>query len=88
MVENKIITDIHKLQEDLQMHCYRYHVLEDPLISDYEYDMLYQKLLKLESEYPEAITPNSPTQRAGKQPVDKFNKVVHPSPILSLANAF
>ena len=88
MVETQIITEIHKLQEDLQMHCYRYHVLEDPLISDYEYDMLYQKLLKLESEYPEAITPNSPTQRAGKQPVDKFNKVVHPSPILSLANAF
>ena len=88
MAENNTIKEIHNLQEQLQMHCYRYHVLEDPLISDYEYDMLYQKLLKLENEHPEAITPNSPTQRAGKQPVDKFNKIVHPSPILSLANAF
>ncbi len=88
MVENNIVDEIHKLQDELQMHCYRYHVLEDPLISDYEYDMLYQKLLKLEEQFPEAITPNSPTQRAGKQPVEKFNKVVHPSPILSLANAF
>lgn len=88
MVETKIIDEIHKLQDELQMHCYRYHVLEDPLISDYEYDMLYQKLLKLETQYPDAITPNSPSQRAGKQPIDKFNKVIHPSPILSLANAF
>jgi DNA ligase (NAD+) len=88
MVDKRIIDDIHKLQQELQVHKYRYHVLDEPTISDYEYDMLYQKLRKLESEYPEAITPDSPTQQAGSKTLDRFAKIVHPSPILSLANAF
>ncbi len=88
MVDKIIVDDIRKLQQELREHNYRYHVLDEPVISDYEYDMLYQKLLKLEADYPEAIAVDSPTQRAGTKPLDKFVKVVHPSPILSLANAF
>jgi len=63
-------------------------VLDDPVISDYEYDQLIIELRGLEEEHPELITPDSPTQRAGGAPSAKFTKVLHPAPILSLANAF
>ncbi|MGH2535891.1 MAG: NAD-dependent DNA ligase LigA [Candidatus Promineifilaceae bacterium] len=77
-----------ELRRQIEFHLYRYHVLDAPLISDAEYDALYRQLLELELAHPELVTPDSPTQRAGAEPMDVFAKVVHPRPILSLANAF
>ena len=76
------------LREEIRQHNYRYHVLDAPIISDGEYDRLLHELKAIEAEYPEWITPDSPTQRAGAPPADKFDKVRHPAPILSLTNAF
>jgi DNA ligase (NAD+) len=77
-----------ELKQQVHYHNYRYHVLDDPVVSDVEYDRLLQELKALEAEHPEWITPDSPTQRAGATPSEKFEKVRHPRPILSLANAF
>lgn len=76
------------LKEQIHFHNYRYHVLDAPVISDAEYDRLLVELKQIESDHPEWITPDSPTQRAGAMPSEKFEKVHHPRPILSLANAF
>lgn len=77
-----------ELRNTINFHNYRYYVLDDPLISDYEFDRLMDELKKIEVEHPEWVTPDSPTQRVGGQPAEKFTKVQHPAPILSLANAF
>ena len=77
-----------ELKSQVHLHNYRYHVLDAPLISDLEYDKLLNELKTLEAEHPDWITPDSPTQRAGSVPLDKFEKVRHPAPILSLSNAF
>jgi DNA ligase (NAD+) len=77
-----------ELKQQINFHNYRYHVLDDPIISDLEYDRLLVELRRIESVHPEWITPDSPTQRIGALPSDKFEKVRHPRPILSLANAF
>jgi len=77
-----------ELREKLLYHNYRYHVLASPVISDYEYDLLLRELQELEENHPELITPDSPTQRVGGEPAEKFERVPHPAPILSLANAF
>ena len=79
---------IAQLHEELNFHLYRYHVLDSPVISDAEYDALYRELVELEIAYPDLTTPDSPTQRAGAEPLGAFEKVTHPAPILSLANAF
>jgi len=79
---------VQKLQELLNHHNYRYYVLDSPEISDAEYDQLMRELQKLEDEYPELITPDSPTQRVGAAPLEAFGVVEHPQPLLSLANAF
>jgi DNA ligase (NAD+) len=76
------------LRRDIHFHNHRYHVLDAPLISDYEYDQLVAELRQIEAEHPEWVTPDSPTQRAGAAPLDRFVKVRHPAPILSLGNAF
>jgi DNA ligase (NAD+) len=76
------------LRRDINFHNYRYHVLDAPVISDYEFDQLILELRKIEAEHPEWITTDSPTQRAGATPAEKFVKVRHPGPILSLGNAF
>ncbi|MDA0242222.1 MAG: NAD-dependent DNA ligase LigA [Chloroflexi bacterium] len=81
-------TTLQTLRDQLNYHLYRYHVLDAPVISDAEYDALYQQLLQLETAHPELITPDSPTQRAGGPISEKFDKVIHPAPILSLGNAF
>ncbi len=81
-------TQITQLRQQINYHLYRYHVLDAPVISDAEYDALYRELVELERAHPELVTPDSPTQRAGAEPLDAFEKVVHPAPILSLANAF
>ena len=88
MDEQKERAYVPQLQKEINYHNYRYHVLDNPLISDYEFDQLLQKLRILESRYPDLITPDSPTQRSGATPAEKFQKTSHPAPILSLANAF
>lgn len=82
-----IRSEIERLVKELNYHSYRYYVLDSPLISDEEYDSLYQRLKKLEEEY-DYILPDSPTQRIGASPLDKFEKVSHAEPMLSLDNAF
>ena len=77
-----------ELKGQVNFHNYRYHVLDAPVISDLEYDRLLNELKQLEADHPEWITPDSPTQRAGARPADRFEKIRHPAPILSLANAF
>ncbi len=76
------------LRREIHYHNYRYYVLNDPVISDAEYDRLMAELRRIEAEHPEWITPDSPTQRVGAPPAEGFAKVRHPAPILSLANAF
>ena len=76
------------LKQQLHFHNYRYHVLDDPVISDLEYDRLLLELRQIETDHPDWVTPDSPSQRAGAVPSEKFEKVRHPHPILSLANAF
>ncbi len=77
-----------RLRAEIHEHNYRYHVLNEPIVSDAEFDALMQALRALEAAYPELITPDSPTQRVGGAPAAEFAKVTHPQPILSLANAF
>jgi DNA ligase (NAD+) len=77
-----------ELREQLQYHNYRYYVLDDPQIPDAEYDRLLRELQALETEYPELLTADSPTQRVGAAPLAQFEEVVHAVPMLSLGNAF
>ena len=79
---------IQQLREEVDRHNYRYHVLDDPIVSDAHYDDLMKQLSELEAEHPELVTPYSPTQRVGAAPLEGFDEVEHPSPMLSLANAF
>ena len=76
------------LREELRQHNYRYYVLDDPLVSDTEYDRLLNELRALEALHPELLTPDSPTQRVGAAPASHFQKVRHPQAMLSLGNAF
>jgi DNA ligase (NAD+) len=76
-----------ELRRQLDYHNHRYYVLDDPEISDSEYDALLNELRDLEAEHPELLTPDSPTQRVGAEPLDKFEQVRHLQPMLSLANA-
>ncbi|MDH5506858.1 MAG: NAD-dependent DNA ligase LigA [Anaerolineae bacterium] len=77
-----------ELRALIHEHNHRYHVLDRPTISDAEFDRLLVELRQIETQHPEWITPDSPTQRVGAEPSGKFDKVQHPAPILSLANAF
>ena len=86
-IPENIKQEIGKLVKDLNYHCYRYYVLDSPVISDGEYDRLYRRLKGLEERY-NFILPDSPTQRVGAPPLDKFAKVKHTEPMLSLDNAF
>lgn len=79
---------IKKLREDIHYHNYCYYVLDSPVISDAEYDRLMRELIELEDKYPHLITPDSPTQRVGAAPLEKFGTVRHALPMLSLENAF
>jgi DNA ligase (NAD+) len=85
---NKVKQRIDELRETTNHHNYRYYVLDSPEISDAEYDELMKELRQLETEHPELVTPDSPTQRIGAPPVEAFGVVEHPRPLLSLANAF
>src|ERR671914_220727 len=79
---------VRELREQIDHHNYRYHVLDDPEVSDAEYDRLLVELKALEAQYPDLITPDSPTQRVGATPVSELQEVVHAKPMLSLDNAF
>lgn len=79
---------IQKLREEIEKYDYYYYVLAQPLISDEEYDKLYKELEKLEAENPHLITPDSPTQRVGKDLTKEFKPVNHLVPMLSLANTY
>ncbi len=88
MENEALYQELVRLRQEIHFHNYRYHVLDQPVISDIEYDRLMMRLKAIESEHPEWITPDSPSQRAGAAPLDRFVKIAHPAPILSLANAF
>ena len=79
---------IEKLREKINYHNHKYYVLAEPEISDYEFDMLMNKLIELEKKAPELITPDSPTQRVGSDLTKIFNPVEHKTPMLSLANTY
>ena len=88
MNENAQKQRLEELKNQIREHNYRYHVLDAPIISDAEYDRLLQELREIERAHPEWVTPDSPTQRVGGAISERFEKVSHPAPILSLANAF
>jgi DNA ligase (NAD+) len=79
---------IDSLRDEIRRHEYRYYVLDDPQISDADFDRLMNELKKLEAAHPELITPDSPTQRVGGKPREGFVKVAHSAPMLSLDNAY
>lgn len=76
------------LRDKIRHHEYRYYALDDPEISDTEFDQLMNQLIKLEASHPELITPDSPTQRVGGQPREGVVKAPHSSPMLSLDNTY
>src|SRR5437016_455264 len=76
------------LRDEIRYHEHRYYVLDQPELSDAEFDRLMDKLKKLEAEHPELVTPDSPTQRVGGKPREGFVKVRHSSPMLSLDNTY
>ncbi|MCS6926222.1 MAG: NAD-dependent DNA ligase LigA, partial [Candidatus Binatia bacterium] len=78
--------EVERLRQELHYHNYRYYVLDDPVISDAEYDQLFRRLVELETQYPELRDPHSPTQRVGAPPLSEFAPVRHAVPMLSLAN--
>lgn len=80
--------EMKQLRETLNAHGYRYYVLDDPQISDYEYDHMLRRLEDLEREHPEEITPDSPTQRVGGPTLSEFAPVEHPVPLESLQDVF
>ena len=74
MDENYTLPDYEQLKKDIHYHNYRYHVMDDPIISDYEFDQLLLKLRAMEAIHPDWITPDSPTQRSGAPPAERFEK--------------
>jgi DNA ligase (NAD+) len=85
---DEIRQKIDKLRADINRANYRYYTLDNPEINDAEYDRLMRELQRLEAEHPDFISPDSPTQRVGATPLEAFGIVIHPQPLLSLANAF
>ncbi len=84
----EIISEAEKLRRELTYHAEKYYVYDSPEISDYDYDMMYARLLALEEEYPELVVPDSPTQRVGGKALDKFEKVSHSVKMNSLSDVF
>ncbi|MBW2603862.1 MAG: NAD-dependent DNA ligase LigA [Deltaproteobacteria bacterium] len=88
MIDPSIIERVEELRQALHRHNHRYYVLDDPEISDAEYDRMMQELLKLEGDFPDLMSPDSPTLRVGAPPLDKFESIEHSIPMLSLENGF
>lgn len=76
------------LRRAIEQHLYNYHVIDQPTITDAEYDQLFNELVALEAAHPQLVTADSPTQRVGAKPLDQFDEVTHRVPMLSLGNAF
>jgi DNA ligase (NAD+) len=87
-VPKAIEKEIEKLRNDIRYHEYRYYVLDNPEISDFEFDKLMHRLQELEAQNPELVTPDSPTQRVGGQPAEEFPKLRHSLPMMSLDNTY
>ncbi len=87
-VPHPIAARARQLRADIEQHNYQYYALDRPLISDADYDRLFRELQDLEQEYPQLVTPDSPTQRVGAAPSTDFAPVTHRTPMLSLNNAF
>ncbi|MDD2166127.1 NAD-dependent DNA ligase LigA [Glaesserella parasuis] len=87
-MSHSIETQLEHLREKLREYEYHYHVLDNPLVPDAEYDRLMNELKNLEWQHPELITSDSPTQRVGAKPLDGFAQITHETPMLSLDNAF
>ena len=87
-LNSQVIQKVDKLRKALHRHNYRYYVLDDPEISDAEYDRMMQELKRLEEDHPQLASPDSPTARVGAPPLEKFEAVAHSIPMLSLDNAF
>ena len=83
-----VVARIQQLHQELDAHNYRYYVLDAPSIPDAEFDKLFRELQQLESEYPQLVSPDSPTQRVGAHPSSEFSQYAHRVPMLSLNNAF
>ena len=88
MVEDNFQQRAARLREKLNYHNHRYYVLDDPVVSDGDYDVLMRELRGLEEAHPELASPDSPTQRVGARPSEGFTQVQHATPMLSLGNAF
>jgi DNA ligase (NAD+) len=84
---DRVAKEILELRREIAQHNHEYHVLDNPLISDAEYDRLFNRLVELEKTHPELATPDSPTQKVGAPPLEKFSTVQHTLPMLSLNNA-
>jgi len=87
-MDNSLKKEAQQLQKELTEHSHRYHVLDDPIISDGEYDRKMARLLEIETQNPELCTADSPTKRVGAPPLDAFESAAHSIPMLSLDNAF
>ena len=79
---------IQDLIQEIQLHDYQYYILDNPLIADSEYDLLFRELLEIEKSFPDLVSPDSPSQRVGGAPLEKFASIEHRFPMLSLENAF
>jgi DNA ligase (NAD+) len=88
MTEEKAAKRIAELRDEIRQHDYKYYVLAEPVIEDREYDRLMEELRKLEDQFPHLITPDSPTQRVGGQPLEGFEQVRHAVPMLSIDNTY
>ena len=88
MPDDTVINRVAELRRELNYHNHRYYVLDDPVISDQDYDRLLQELRQIEEEYPELVTPDSPTHRIGGDPADGFVQVEHRHTMMSLGNVF
>ncbi|MGB9790105.1 MAG: NAD-dependent DNA ligase LigA [Thermotoga caldifontis] len=87
-VPEEVRKRVEQLREEIEYHNYRYYVLAQPVITDEEYDKLMRELIELERQYPELVTPDSPTQRIGEKVLDEFRSVPHTEPMLSLDNTY
>ncbi|BBJ28021.1 NAD-dependent DNA ligase LigA [Athalassotoga saccharophila] len=87
-IPDEVRSKIEKLRKEIEYHNYRYYTLNDPIITDYEYDMLVKELQSLEEKYPSLKSPNSPTQRIGSKILQGFSPVRHPSLMYSLDNIY
>ena len=87
-IPQEVLARLQELREQINYHNYRYYVLDDPVVSDAEFDRLLKELMQLEERYPELVTPDSPSQRVGAAPLNKFETVRHRVPMISLENAF